>query len=265
MVVESSFNPFSDLTQGFKAWRVWLLLGWQDIRLRYRRSVLGPWWITMSMLVTMLALGMLYGNLFKLPLEEFLPYLSVGLLVWALVISQVTEGTNCFVDNSSYIKQISLPYSVFILRALTRNFLIFLHNIIPVLLVLLYFSVPMSLATFAIVFNLLIILFNGFCYSWIFAVIGARFRDVMPIIASLMQIIFFLTPIIWEPRMLPEKYSFIVDYNPVAQFVDLVRKPLMGEMVSMHTYYVVGVVSVVGFVGMLYLLNRTRKRIVYWL
>jgi len=255
----------SDLIEGIKSWRIWLLLGWQDIRLRYRRSYLGPWWITLSMLVTMVCLGFLYANLFKLPLNEFLPYLAIGMVVWALILSLITEGTSALVESTPYLKQISLPYSVFILRIITRNVLIFLHNIIPVVLVLLFFQVKISWALSGLFLSLIIIIFNGFCFAWILAILGARYRDLVPIVASIMQIAFFLTPIIWEARILPEKYRYLVDYNPFAQFVEIIRQPLLGEWPSMNAYIVTITISLLGMGVMLLLLKRTRKRIIYWL
>lgn len=255
----------TDIIQGVKNWRIWLLLGWQDIRLRYRRSYLGPWWITLSMLVTIISLGFLYSKLFQLPVEVFLPYLAIGMVIWTFIVTLVTEGSSTFVDNSAYLKQISLPYSVFILRTLTRNLLILLHNIIPVVLVLLYFNVPITWAFSGLLIGLALILFNGFCFGWILAILGARFRDIMPIIGSVMQIAFFLTPIIWQPKILPEAYRGLVIYNPFAQFVELVRQPLLGHWPASETFVVTIIVSVVGACIMFLLMRRTRKRIVYWL
>ena len=255
----------TDLIQGIKSWRLWLLLGWQDIRLRYRRSYLGPWWITISMFVTIVSLGFLYSNLFKLPINDFLPFLAIGMVVWTLIVTLITEGAATFVESASYLKQISLPYSVFILRTLTRNILIFFHNIIPVILVLLFFGTPITWALSSLIMGLAIILFNGFCFGWILAVLGARFRDIMPIIASVMQIAFFLTPIIWAPKILPEKYQYLVNYNPFAQFIELIRQPLMGNWPTANTFIVVAIVSVIGVCIMLWLMQRTRRRIIYWL
>lgn len=256
---------FADISGGLKQWRVWLLLGWQDIRLRYRRSYLGPWWLTLSMLVTILALGFLYGNLFKMPLEHYLPYLAIGLVVWSLFLSLVTEGTSAFVESSPYIKQISLPYSVFLLRVTVRNVIIFLHNIIPVILVLIFFQTKLSWSLLCLPLAFIIILINGFCYGWILGILGARFRDFQPIIASLMQIAFFVTPIIWLPEILPKKYEFISAYNPFAQFLELIRQPLLGAWPSTHAWLMSIGLGLVGIVVMLWLVNRTRKRIVYWL
>lgn len=256
---------YLDIKGAIDSWRVWLLLGWQDIRLRYRRSYLGPWWITMSMLVTIMCLGFLYGKLFKMPIQEYLPYLAIGMVGWTFILTLVNEGASSLVESSPYLKQISLPYSVFILRILVRNCIIFFHNIIPVLLVLLLFQVKPTWALLWFIPGFFLIVLNGFLYAWILAIIGARYRDIQPIISSLMQIAFFVTPIIWLPSVLPEKYRYLVDLNPFAQFLELIRQPLLGHAPSTVCFLMVGMVTLIGFLAAAYLLNRTRKRIIYWL
>ncbi|MFI4954344.1 MAG: ABC transporter permease [Gammaproteobacteria bacterium] len=260
------FNlAYLDFKGSLKFWRVWLLFGWQDIRLRYRRSYLGPWWLTMSMLVTILCLGFLYGTLLNQPLDEYLPFLAIGLVTWSFIASLVSEGSNIFIESSSYLKQMSLPYSVFLLRMLVRNAIIFFHNIIPVIFLLIFFSTKLSLALLILPLSILVILINGFCYGWILGILGARFRDLQPIIASLMQIAFFLTPIIWSPKTLSEKYQFLVKYNPFAQFLDLIRQPLLGEWPTTYSWLFVLSVTLIGIVMMVLLIKRTRTRIIYWL
>ena len=254
-----------DIALGLKSWRIWLLLGWQDISLRYRRSVLGPWWISLSMLITVCCLGLLYGRLFNIPINDYLPYLATGLLTWTLILTLITEGTNNFVESASYLKQIDLPYSVFILRAVTRNTLVFFHNIIPILLVLWFCGIQFSWEILMVFVGLAVIIFNGFCYGWILAIIGARFRDIQPIIASIMQIAFFLTPIIWEPKVLQTRYGFFINYNPFAQFIELIRQPLLGNFPSYNTWMVTLVMSLIGILIMFLLMNKTRTRIIYWL
>src|SRR5262249_36977839 len=107
----------SDMVSGLGLWRLWVRLGWNDILQRYRRSLLGPFWLTASMAVMVIALGVLYAELFNTPLNDFLPFICVGLLVWNLISSFVTEGGTLFTGSESYIKQIRLPYSVYVYRS----------------------------------------------------------------------------------------------------------------------------------------------------
>ena len=124
---------FDDFFTALQNWQIWLLLSWQDIRLRYRRSQLGPFWITISMAVTIYTMGFLYGHIFKMNLQEYFPYLTGGMLTWALISSLLNESTNTFIEAESYIKQIKLPYTTYIFRMTTRNVIIFLHNIVIII------------------------------------------------------------------------------------------------------------------------------------
>lgn len=81
-----------DLVDGFRRHELWLHLGWQDIKQRYRRSVLGPFWITIATGTTAVAMGGLYSKLFRLELSEHLPYVTLGLIVWNLINAAILDG-----------------------------------------------------------------------------------------------------------------------------------------------------------------------------
>src|SRR6266568_521897 len=90
-------QAIADLVNGAHAWRVWSMMGWLDIRQRYRRSMIGPFWITLSMAVMIGTLGVVYSSLFKQEISEFVPYLAAGFCIWFLISAMITEGTMLFV------------------------------------------------------------------------------------------------------------------------------------------------------------------------
>src|SRR5205807_9542196 len=106
-----------DLIDGLESWRLWMRLGWNDILQKYRRSVLGPLWLTMSMAVMVVALGIVYAELFKVPISDFLPFVCVGMLLWNFMSSFLSEAGTLFVGSEAYIKQVKLPYSVYVYRS----------------------------------------------------------------------------------------------------------------------------------------------------
>src|SRR4051812_13284814 len=188
-------TAWSDMVAGLASWRLWLRLGWNDILQRYRRSILGPFWLTASMAIMIVALGVLYAGLFNTAVEDFLPFLCVGLLVWTLVASFLTEGGTLFTGSESYIKQIRLPFSVYVYRSTWSKLVIFFHNFIIYFAVLLYFQIwPGAVGLLAIP-GLAIVLINGALASLCIGIVSARFRDVPPLISSVVQIVFFVTPI----------------------------------------------------------------------
>lgn len=254
-----------DLLEGVKAWRIWGLLAWQDIRLRYRRSQLGPFWITLSMAVTIYSMGFLYGHLFKMNLQYYFPYLASGMLTWALISTTINDSTNAFIDASGYLKQTKLPYLLFVLRVVMRNLIIFFHNLIAVIPIIIFCKVPLGLPTFGFFLGIAIIALNGAIYGVILSMLGARYRDIAQVIVSFMQVIFFLTPIMWMAKSLPDKMQYVVKINPFAQYIDLIRSPLLGVWPSLYSYAITLILTILGFILMLFMFSRSRHRIVYWL
>lgn len=255
----------ADFIEGIRKWRIWLLLGWQDIRIRYRRSVLGPFWITLSMGVIICTMGVLYGHLFKVNLAEYLPFLATGMLAWSFISVMLLESPSIFVDSQTFIKQVKLPYSIFIMRMLTRNTIIFLHNILIVIPILLYFKVHLNFSLLFLIWGVFVILFGVFFYGLMLGCLNGRYRDINPIVASLVQILFFLSPIMWPPQNLPQKYTYLVKFNPIAQYVALIREPLLGHIPSWYTVFFTFTVSFLGMVMAFKFFARVRHRVVFWL
>jgi ABC-type polysaccharide/polyol phosphate export permease len=255
----------SDIKQSVLSWRIWLLIGWQDIRLRYRRSSLGPFWITLSMAITIYTMGFLYGHLFKMDLNKYYPYLAAGMLTWNLINLLIIDGANAFIEADNYLKQMKLPYSVFLMRIVWRSLIVFAHNIVVIVPILIIFHVPMGLNLLMIIPGLFIIAVTGLCYGLVLAMFGARYRDVSQIIVSLMQVAFFLTPVMWNASILPPRYHYIVEFNPLAQFVELLRAPLTGTFPTTYSLVLTSCIAILGAGFALSIFVRNRKRIIYWL
>ncbi|WP_342220619.1 ABC transporter permease [Rickettsiella endosymbiont of Miltochrista miniata] len=256
---------WDDITEGLKSWRIWLLLAWHEVKLRYRRSTLGPFWITISMAITIYSMGVLYGHLFKMDLAVYYPFLATGILGWNLISLIVNDATMTFVNADQFIKQMKQPYSVFMMQSVARNFIIFFHNILVLVPLILFFHLKINVNTLFIFVSLLILWINAITYSTILALWGTRFRDIPILVASLIQVVFFLTPIMWSPSILPERYHFIIDYNPFAQFMELFRNPLLGKLPSNYTLMTTFGLTMLGIFFAFIIFSRYRARIAYWL
>jgi ABC-type polysaccharide/polyol phosphate export permease len=254
-----------DILQGFKQWDVWLILGWQDIRLRYRRSTLGPFWITLSMGVTIFGMAFLYGYLFKMDTRAYFPYLASGMIAWSFLSILITDGTQIFLESASYLKQVKLPFTVFVLRVIVRNAIVFGHNLVIMIPVMLYFHVAPTWDLLFLIPGFLLIFLTAFFYMFILAILGARFRDVSQIITSVVQVIFFITPIIWSASLLNGNHEYIVTFNPFVYFLELLRAPLLGSLPPLNALIVCSSVILVGVLLFFALMVRVRKRIIYWL
>ncbi len=254
-----------DLFEGCMAWRVWLLLAWQDIRLRYRRSQLGPFWLTLSMAITVYTMGFLYGHLFHMDLHTYFPYLAAGMLTWNLISLLIVDGTNTFTEAEQFLRQMKLPYSVFVLRVIMRSLIIFAHNVLVIVPLYFVLHIQLSSACLMIIPGLILLSLNAFFFGIVLAIIGARYRDLGQLITSLLQVCFFLTPVMWSPTILPVKYHLLLDFNPFTHFVEILRAPLISTMPSLLSVEVVIGMTCVGILLAAALLTRVRHRIVYWL
>ncbi|WP_342228084.1 ABC transporter permease [Rickettsiella endosymbiont of Rhagonycha lignosa] len=254
-----------DLVDAFKSWRIWLLLAWHEVKLRYRRSTLGPFWITISMAITIYTMGVLYGHLFKIDLTVYYPFLATGILGWNLISLIVNDATMTFVNADQFIKQMKQPYLFFLFQSVTRNFIIFFHNILVLVPLVLFFHLKINAYTLFIVISLLILWINAVSYSTILALLGTRFRDIPILVASLIQVVFFLTPIMWSPTILPERYHYIIDLNPFAQFMELFRNPLLGTLPSSYALVTTFGLTLLGVFSAFMIFSRYRARIAYWL
>lgn len=260
------FNTaYTEIKAIFLKWPIWLLLGTQDIKLRYRRSVIGPFWITISMAVTIYSMGFLYGHLFKVDLNYYFPYLATGIIGWSLISTLMIEGSNVYLESENYIKNQDSFLSLFMMRLILKNGIIFLHNLIAFIPIIFIFHIGVGFKTLLIIPGLLIIGINTICWGTLAAIIGTRYRDFTPIIVSLVQIIFFLTPIVWFPNLLPTQYQWIINYNPCNQFLNLIRAPLMNQVISVNTICVVSIVSFIGLLLYVHFINQYKHRIVFWL
>ena len=256
-----------DFSAGLSKWRVWVMLAYQDIKLRYRRSVLGPLWLTLSMAISVYSMGFLYSHLFHTDLQFYFPFLVGGMVTWALISTQVSELTETFILSDGLIKQIKLPYTLYVHRVVARNFFIFFHNVIVIVPVMIIFHevAKVNMNTLLLIPGLLLVYVNSFFYGTALAMLGARYRDIGPVIKSVIQIVFFLTPIMWRPETLSPNKQFIVQLNPFSSFVEIVRAPLIGQLPTTHDVMMVLAMTLAGILISYAMFVRYRSRIVYWL
>lgn len=262
-------RAFGDLRQGWKQRPLWGYLGWQDIKQRYRRSVLGPLWISVTMAVVATAMGILYGALFGEDIATFLPYVATGLLIWYFISGCILEGSEVFIANEGLIRFLPAPLSLHIYRLVWRQSLFFVHNLVVWVVLIVIFPQPLSWSLLLAIpaFGLLVL--NGLWISVLTGIVATRFRDIPPIIASLSQLLFFMTPIVWQYETLLRNPAVaerarIAELNPVMHFVEILRQPMLGQEIAWRHWYIAGAITVVGIVAALVCLRNYRSRVAYW-
>lgn len=255
----------ADWAAGLRLYPLWITLAWREILQRYRRSTVGPFWITFSTAVMVGALGLLYGTLFKMDLTEYLPFLAVGLVLWNLFTMLVNEGCTTFVSAAGYLKQVALPKSVFVFQMATRNLIVFAHNALIIVIVMLWFGVkPHPSAWWAVPVGLVLTLVSGAAIAGALGLVSARFRDLPQVVMSLMQVLFFLTPIMYRGDML-KGHEWIMTSNPFYYYLELIRRPLLGAPATPKLAVGVVVLTTACVFGALLAFARYRRRLNYWL
>jgi lipopolysaccharide transport system permease protein len=242
------------------------ILGWQDIKQRYRRSKVGPFWLTISMGVLIASVGIVFGQIFNSPMKEYLPFLAAGIIFWAFISAVINDGCLGFVAAEGMIKQLPIPLFVHIVRIVWRNVLILLHNLVILPVVMLVLGVPITLHIFLALPGIALVLINLTWIALLLGVVCTRFRDMPNIIASILQVAFYLTPIIWMPNLLPERAgTMLLDINPLYHLLEIIRLPFLGQLPNSISWLFALGMAVVGWTITLKVFGRYQHRIAYWL
>ncbi|SEK60261.1 galactan export ABC transporter permease subunit Wzm/RfbD [Rhodococcus maanshanensis] len=265
-------RAFKDLRDGFAQRELWLSLGWQDIKQRYRRSVIGPFWITIATGVQATAIGILYAALLDIPLDQFLPYVTVGLIVWNLINASIIEGSEVFISNEGLIKQLPSALSVHIYRLVWRQLLFFAHNLVIYVIMVVAFGVwrDLSWASLAAIPAVALLVLNAVWVSIVFGIFATRYRDIAPILSSMTLLLFVLTPIMWTTQSLVAQGGAVADrariaeLNPLYHYLEIVRAPMIGQPQQLYHWYIVLGITVVGWALALVALRKYRARVPYW-
>jgi ABC-type polysaccharide/polyol phosphate export permease len=277
MIIETQSNPSvrtwtellcaaaKDLLDAIRCWRIWYVLASNDIKLRYRRSILGQIWLTISMGITIAAIGAVYSVLLNQDPTAYLPSLGVGLVCWALISGIINDICLAFVQTGEYMRQTRLPRSLFVLRVLFRNLIVLGHNLISVVVLIIAFAIPVGWATLLFVPGLMLTMITATWVGLLLGTLSVRFGDLPQIVASFVQIAFLVTPIIYTPQSLNGRLWALTHLNPFASFIALLREPLLGEVPEATHYLLAALFTIGGFVIVFPFFARFRARIVYWL
>jgi len=252
-----------DLIEGGLRWEMWWRFAVHDIKQRFRRSLIGPLWLTLSMGIMVAALGLVFSTIFQQEIAGILPYISVGLIVWGFISSCVNEGALVFISGADYVRNVPMPLSLHVYRMIARNIIILAFNMTIYLLVLIVFPHPLNFNYLLAVPGFALVLVNVGWVSIALAVLSARYRDIPQVVASLLQVIFFVTPVFWSAQTLPHRPTFIL-LNPIYHFLEIVRTPLLGGQPNLTSWAVVLACAVVGSTGTVLLYRRAYPRVAYW-
>ena len=219
--------------------------------------------VVIGMGVLILAMGPLYGKLLNQDLSAYMPYLTVSLIAWNLIAALMNDSCNAFTQAESMIKQVRLPLSLHVLRVVWKNLIMFAHNVIVLVVVLSFMPQDWGWNVIVLPLSLFLVAVNAWWVGIFLGMAGARFRDITPIVGSVVQIMFFVTPILWPIEQLG-RFRWAGLINPFYHFVEILRGPVLGRDIAPESWLVVAVVTMVGWLFTFLLFSRLHNRIAYW-
>ena len=253
-----------DVREAVSLWRLCWTLAALDIKIRYRGSVLGPFWLTLSTGLTVAAMGAIYPTVFHVDMRDYLPFLAISQVLWGYQSALVTDACNGYVASEGMIRSVRMPFALYAARIVLRNMMVLAHNLVVIVAVdLVMWQFPNPVVALAALPALLVWVVDSLAISVLFGALCARFRDIPPIVASVMQMAFLVTPVIWRPSLIGEM-QWMLPFNPFFTLLEILRAPLLGEIPSLAVYVSAGLSSA-ALCGVTWVrFARVRGRIAFW-
>jgi ABC-type polysaccharide/polyol phosphate export permease len=243
---------------------LWITLGWLDVVQSYRRSFLGPFWITISMAIYVISTTLLYGAIFGVPPGQYAAYAITGMIGWTWIQALITDMGNTFITYSNYVKSMPIDKAQLVWAVAFKQTIVLAHNMIVYVVAAVLGVIPITFYSLwfipaAALFFLMSIPFTG-CLAILFA----RYRDLPRLVSSVIIIIMLLTPVFWMPNLVTGWRTIIFKLNPFYYCIALLRQPLLGEKPDLSVIFIfLGMTIVVWVVGSLFY-RRYNRFVPFW-
>jgi lipopolysaccharide transport system permease protein len=210
------------------------------------------------------SIGLVYGTLFNQPMDEYLPMVGMGFVVWGLIAGILNDACYAYINSANYIRQSDAPLWIYVLQVVWRQIIIFAHNFVIVIAILAVFGIDHPVRLLLFFPGLILLIINLTWMGQLVAILSVRYRDVPQLVASMVQVLFYITPLMWRQQMLT-KHTWLITFNPFASFVDIVRSPLLGQFPALSSWITTGVLAIIGWILVMIVTRRTFSRIAYWI
>jgi ABC-type polysaccharide/polyol phosphate export permease len=237
---------------------------WLDTKCQYRRSKIGPLWETINVAVMVGGLVVVSSGLFGGNMANLVGYIGLGVIIWSAISTLVLEGCGTFVRNSGHILTSTLSVDLYVGRVVSKTFITFAHHTVLYLVGVIFGLVPLTWVGLLAVPGVVLLFINGIWVATLLGLICARFRDVEQIVRNLLQLAFLVTPVFWNYQQIATNRRFIVDYNLLFHFIQIVRQPLLGEIPSTETYLFVVGTTLFGYLAAALAYYGMRRRLAFF-
>ncbi|MGA2031492.1 MAG: ABC transporter permease [Thermoguttaceae bacterium] len=246
----------------------WLALVRNDLQRRYQGSWFGMGWSLLQPIAMTAVLSTVFCNVFLMSLRDYAPFLLVGLTFWNFLASVMNQGCFSFLQGESYIRQHRAPLAIYPLRTtLGAGY----HFLIGLVVVTLFVWGVRGFDNVSALWSILPTLVLLFVFGWSLTVcagtLNVLFHDTQHLLDILLQILFYMTPIIYPASVLNQRnLGWAVNINPIAVMIELVRPPLLeGRLPTPETIGMSLVVTLVTFVVACLMLTWCERRLVFYL
>lgn len=256
-------TALSDWSRSVRLASLWTSLALEDLRDRYRRTILGLLWIIASFALFVVVKVLIFGQLAAVSTEEFGVFVTLGFGLWTYINAMVMDACTAYMHARPWILGTATPYPVFLLQAVYRNWLIFGLILLVMAAAMYWKPTPWRLQALTVIPALLVYLLTSLWLAAILAPLCARYRDLYHAVQTSMRLIFFATPILWMPEA-SGQLALIAHWNPLSHFVAIVRDPLMYNRIPLDSWIVVLAINACGLVVSVFVYALTRRRIAHW-
>jgi ABC-type polysaccharide/polyol phosphate export permease len=264
MSISRNYPGLLDIFQTIQSFRIIAFMAFSDVKARYKRSVLGPFWLTLGTAGGSAGLGFIWSELFRVDAKTFVPTLTAGLILWQFISGTITESTVLFTRQSSIIRNLNLPLAIHPAQLILRQFINLAHNVPVFFVVALILGQPLTLVNWVALPSLVLVALNLLWLALFIGLLGARFRDIEYLTTMVMPLLMLISPVFYRPNYLPFSEQ-IMWFNPFSHFIEIVRYPLLGFVPPLFVLETNLVMLVVGWTMTLWLFNRQHHRIAFWM
>ena len=246
----------------------WFSMVRKDLDARYKKSFLGLGWSLLRPLAMTFIFCIVFGKLFNYPLEEYAPFLMVGMTTWQFLSECMVQGAFAFLQGSAYIRQQQVPLAIFPLRSVLGSGFHFLIALFVALGVSFYFKGYLSAAVLYLIPAIALLFLLGWALSIVTGVLYTHFPDTTNFLEIGLQILFYITPIMYKPESVLGRHRLtaLIDLNPFTSLLAIVRTPVLEDTAPsmFHVMFSLAVLAVVGAIALV-LLRKLERTLIFWI
>lgn len=215
----------------------------RDIKIKYRRSVLGVLWTLLNPLFMMIILSFVFSNLFKFTVDNFPLYVLSGQVVFNFFSESTTQAMTSIIGSAPLIKKIYVPKYLFVISRIISSFINLLAAFTALLLVMIVTRAELHWTMLLVPIPLLMLVIFSLGVGLILAAITVKFRDIMHLYGVFTTALMYLTPVIYPFSALPEKIRLIVSINPITNYLIMFRDVVLNNQMFSLSNVLIGVVE----------------------